>query len=295
MPKGIISINKERGISSARVVSLLRKALGMKKIGHTGTLDLEASGLLCLLVGKATRVSDYMMDKDKTYQTDLIFGKKTDTLDGAGKVIKESDKVISKEDLEKVLNEFVGETYQIPPMYSALKQNGKKLYELARSGIEVKRKKRLIKIYGIDLIDFDFPKATILVKCSKGTYIRTLVDDIGDKLETYAYADNLIRLKVGEFSIKDSIKSQDILTIGKDKLIENLYPIDTALKNFERIDLSKSYLKKLVNGQSIKIDSFKEGVLRVYSGGHFLGLGEILKKDERNYLKMKKVFYDRED
>ena len=178
MLKGILNVNKEKGISSARVVSLVRRALGMKKVGHTGTLDLEASGVLPIVLGKATRVSDYMMTKDKVYETELILGAKTDTLDAAGKILEESDKEVTKEEFLQVMNTFKGEIEQIPPMYSALKVNGKKLYDLAREGIEIERKKRKVNIYDIELLFFAFPKATIRVTCSKGTYIRTLVDDI---------------------------------------------------------------------------------------------------------------------
>ena len=175
MPKGILVINKEKGISSARVVSLVRRALDMKKVGHTGTLDLEASGLLPIVVGKATRVSDYMMQKDKTYETVMILGARTDTLDAAGTITEKSDVVVSKEEFIKAMDSFRGEIEQIPPMYSALKVSGKKLYDLAREGIEIERKKRKVKIYDIKLLDFDFPRAKISVTCSKGTYIRTLV------------------------------------------------------------------------------------------------------------------------
>src|SRR5699024_9643053 len=159
------------------------------KVGHTGTLDLEASGVLPIVIGKATRVSDYMMTKDKVYETELILGAKTDTLDAAGKLIAKSQKVIYEDQFLEVMNTFRGEIEQIPPMYSALKVNGKKLYDLAREGVEIERKKRKVNIYDIDLLDFAFPKARIRITCSKGTYIRTLVDDIGEKLGTFAYVD----------------------------------------------------------------------------------------------------------
>lgn len=295
MYKGILNINKERGISSARVVSLVRRALGMKKVGHTGTLDLKASGVLPIVVGKATRVSDYMMGKDKTYETDLVFGTKTDTLDGAGKVIAESDKIITKADLLEAMGGYRGEISQLPPMFSALKKDGKKLYELAREGKTVKRKARKVHIYGLELIDFDFPRARIRVKCSKGTYIRTLVDDIGEDLGCFAYADELVRVKVGDFSIKESIKSEDILNIGKDKLIEALYPIDSVLSDIKRVDLSEDKLFSLINGQKLPVDMAPIDEVRVYAGDTFIGLGSIKSAGSRNFLKMEKVFYERED
>lgn len=295
MPKGILNVNKEKGISSARVVSLVRRALDIKKVGHTGTLDLEASGVLPIVVGKATRVSDYMMTKDKVYETDLILGAKTTTLDAAGEITQKSSKVIGKDEFLAVMNTFRGEIDQVPPMYSALKVNGKKLYDLAREGIEIERKKRKVNIYDIDLLDFDFPRAKIRVTCSKGTYIRTLVDDIGEKLGTFAYVDNLVRARVGEFDIKDAIKSEDILEISREDLLKKLYPIDTALKNFEKIVLDKSYLEKLINGQVVEVEKNYGKIIRVYCEDEFLGLGNSYRENNKNFLKMEKVFYERED
>lgn len=295
MPKGILNVNKEKGISSARVVSLVRRALDIKKVGHTGTLDLEASGVLPIVVGKATRVSDYMMTKDKVYETELILGAKTDTLDAAGKIIAKSQKIIDKDQFLETMNTFKGEIEQIPPMYSALKVNGQKLYDLAREGIEIERKRRMVNIYDIDLLDFDFPRAKIRVTCSKGTYIRTLVDDIGEKLGTFAYVDNLVRARVGEFDIKEAIKSEDILEISREDLLKKLYPIDIALKNFEKIVLDKSYLEKLINGQVVEVEKNYGKIIRVYCEDEFLGLGNSYRENDKNFLKMEKVFYERED
>lgn len=295
MYSGILNVDKEKGISSARVVSLVRKALGQKKVGHTGTLDLEASGVLPIVVGKATRVSDYMMGKDKTYECLMAFGKKTDTLDSAGKIIKESSKTCNKDDLEKILDNYRGEIVQIPPMYSALKVDGKKLYDLARSGIEIERKKRKVNIYAIDILDFDFPYAKILVKCSKGTYIRSLVDDIGEDLGTFAYVKELIRVKVGEFEIDKAIKSSDILEIDKEELVSRLENMDIALNNFERFNLSKKLFTKAINGMTIKIDKPVEKHVRVYVGEEFIGLGNTFEESGEYFLKMEKVLYDREN
>ena len=295
MLKGILNVNKEKGISSARVVSLVRRALGMKKVGHTGTLDLEASGVLPIVIGKATRVSDYMMTKDKVYETELILGAKTDTLDASGKIIAKSDKVVSRDEFIEAMNTFKGEIEQIPPMYSALKVNGKKLYDLARDGIEIERKRRKVKVYDIDLLDFAFPQATIRVTCSKGTYIRTLVDDIGEKLGTLAYVNELKRVRVGDLDVKDAINSEDILKIAKKDLLEKLYPVDFALKDFEKIVLDKKYLENLVNGQMVEVADRFDKTVRVYAGEDFIGLGENYKENDKSFLKMEKVFYERED
>ena len=295
MLKGILNVNKEKGISSARVVSLVRRALNMKKVGHTGTLDLEASGVLPIVIGKATRVSDYMMTKDKVYETELILGAKTDTLDAAGEIIEKSDKEVTREEFLQAMKTFKGEIDQIPPMYSALKVNGKKLYDLAREGIEIERKKRKVNIYDIELLDFAFPKATIRVTCSKGTYIRTLVDDIGEKLGSLAYVNELARVRVGDFDIKDAIKSEDLLEIPKEDLIKKLYPIDTALKDFDKIILDRKYLDNLVNGQIVEVDKNYGKIIRVYAGDDFIGLGNNFSQDGKNFLKMEKVFYERSD
>ena len=295
MHKGILNINKEKGISSARVVSLVRRALDMKKVGHTGTLDLEASGVLPIVVGKATRVSDYMMTKDKVYETEMILGSKTDTLDAAGEITEKSDKKVSKEEFLEAMNTFKGEIEQIPPMYSALKVNGKKLYDLAREGIEIERKRRKVTIYDIKLLDFDFPKATIRVTCSKGTYIRTLVDDIGERLGTYAYVDELVRTRVGDFDIKDAIKSEDILNLEKNDIIKVLRPIDSALKDFGKIVLDRRYLDNLVNGQIVEVEEKVNDIIRVYAGDDFIGLGKNYSENGKNFLKMEKVFYERAD
>ncbi|WP_297689206.1 tRNA pseudouridine(55) synthase TruB [uncultured Anaerococcus sp.] len=291
--KGILNIDKEKGISSARVVSLVRRALDMKKVGHTGTLDLEASGVLPIVVGKATRVSDYMMTKDKVYKTDLILGIRTDTLDAAGEVTARSDKPINKDEFIKVMESFKGQIEQIPPMYSALKVGGKKLYDLAREGIEIERKIRKVKIYDIRLLAFDFPRASIEVTCSKGTYIRTLVDDIGIRLGTFAHVENLERSRVGKLDIKDSIKSADILEISKDELIKKLRPLDIALDHLERLDIDKKYLENLINGQKILTNKQIDGEIRIYIENDFIGLAKIASEDGRNFLKMEKVFYER--
>lgn len=291
--KGILNIDKEKGISSARVVSLVRRALDMKKVGHTGTLDLEANGVLPIVIGKATRVSDYMMTKDKVYKTDLILGIRTDTLDAAGEITARSDKLINKDEFIKVMESFKGEIEQIPPMYSALKVGGKKLYDLAREGIEIQRKIRKVKIYDIRLLSFDFPRASIEVTCSKGTYIRTLVDDIGIKLGTYAHVENLERFRVGKLDIKDSIKSADILEMPKEELIDRLIPLDIALDHLERIDIEKKYLENLINGQKIITNKQIDGEIRIYIEDEFIGLAKITSEDGKNFLKMEKVFYER--
>lgn len=293
MTSGILNINKEAGISSQKCVFLVKKTLGIKKVGHTGTLDLEASGVLPVVVGKATRLSQYIMDEKKEYVAEAFFGKRTDTLDFTGKVIDQSDKSFDKKALVENLANFSGEIEQIPPMYSALKHKGKKLYDLAREGKEVKRNPRKVSIYELELLDFSFPRAKFRIKCSKGTYIRTLIDDIGMAMRTFAYVTSLERTKVGVFDIKDSIKSQDIEGLGRIGLLENMHPTDYPLTSFEELHLDKSYFKQATNGMTMYVDTdLKASPIKVYCDGEFIGLGRTFTNEGKKLLKMEKVFYD---
>lgn len=293
MKSGILNINKEKGISSQKCVYLVKKTLGIKKVGHTGTLDLEASGVLPVVIGKATRISQYIMDEEKEYITEAFFGKRTDTLDFSGKVIDESDKIFNKKDLLGVLDQFRGEIKQIPPMYSALKHQGKKLYDLAREGIEVERKERKVHIYELELLDFSFPKATFRVKCSKGTYIRTLIDDIGVALGTFAHVTALKRTQVGVFDIKDAIKSEDLENLGRDYLMTKIYQTDYPLTSYPSINLDNSYFKQATNGMTMVIDQESTtNPVKVYCDGKFIGLGNTFRNNNNKLLKMEKVFYD---
>ena len=294
MISGILNINKEVGISSSKCVSLVRKVLDTRKVGHTGTLDLEAGGVLPIVIGKATRVSDFLMDEDKEYITEAIFGKRTDTLDYDGKVVDTSDKTFTREDLEEAIKDFTGEITQMPPMYSALKVNGQKLYDLARKGIEVERKKRQVNIYSFEIIDFDFPKATFKITCSKGTYIRTLIDDLGEKLGSFAYVNSLTRSKVGDFYIEDAIDSKDLLDMNLEEVLEKLEPVDYTLKSYPDIVLDKSYLKQATNGMTMHVDQMDlDKLLRVYVEDDFIGLGRTHKSNDKYFLKMEKVFYEK--
>lgn len=290
MTSGILLIDKESAISSAKCVYMLRKKLSIKKIGHAGTLDPLATGLLPLLIGKATRVSDFLMDEVKVYETLAFFGEKTDSQDKTGEVIDKSSNTFSKDDLEKAIKDkFLGEIEQTPPMYSALKHNGRKLYELAREGKTVERKKRNIKIFEFEILSFDFPYARFRIKCSKGTYIRTLVNDLGEVLITFANVYELRRIEVGDFHIKDSIKSEDIENLSIEDINKKIIPIDKALLNMKEIRLDKSFFKNATNGMTIKLSNKEdEDEIRVYVEDDFIGIGKI----KNNLLKLKKVFYE---
>lgn len=293
MTSGILLIDKSTGISSGKCVYQARKKLGIKKIGHAGTLDPLATGLLPLLINKATRVSDFLMDEVKIYETLAFFGQKTDSQDITGEVLEKSSNTFEKKDLERAIKEnFTGEILQTPPMYSALKHNGRKLYELAREGKTVERKQRKIKIYDFEILDFNFPYARLKITCSKGTYIRSLVNDLGENLKTFATVKELRRLKVGDFDVEDAIKIDDFEKMDTDQIIKKLIPIDKALGQYEKIILDKSYYKQATNGMTMKVDFDKnvEGYLRVYVKDLFIGLGKY--NDENKTLKIKKVFYE---
>lgn len=273
---GILVVNKEKGYTSHDVVAKVKKILG-ERVGHTGTLDPNATGVLPLLIGKGTGLAKYLANHDKTYIATLKLGEKTDTADSEGKVIERQDvKNISKENVEEVLQSFLGKQEQIPPVYSAIKLNGKKLYEYARKGEKVELKPRQIEIYGINLIEIDELEIVFEVSCSKGTYIRSLCEDIALKLETVGYMKALNRTVVGEFNIKDSVK---ISEIDSTKLIS----IEEFLKDKEKITLEHNKLELFLNGGRIKV-KLEDEVYRVYNvDGEFIGSGVVenglLKRD----------------
>ena len=208
---GLILVNKPVGITSFKLVYIIKKKLNVKKVGHCGTLDPLASGLMIVLVGKYTKLQEKFMKQDKVYLATIKLGIRTDSGDLDGKIISQSDySHIKKIDIKNALNSFIGKISQIPPMYSALKVNGKKLYELARKGITIERKPREITIYNIDFLDFKKDTFSIRIKCSSGTYIRTLVEDIGEKINTDTVLINLVREEIGNYKLSSAINIDDI-------------------------------------------------------------------------------------
>ena len=227
MKSGIINVYKEAGYTSFDVVAKLRGILGIKKIGHTGTLDPDATGVLPVCIGKATKVCDMLTDKDKTYCAVMRLGIVTDTQDMSGSVLEERDVTVSEQEVRDVLMSFVGPSQQIPPMYSALKVNGQKLCDLARTGIQVERKPRDIVIHQIVLENIALPLVKFSVTCSKGTYIRTLCQDVGEKLGCGACMDSLVRTRVSNFAVEDSLKLDEIEALKqKGKLEQHLVAVD---------------------------------------------------------------------
>lgn len=270
MLDGILIIDKPIGITSHDVVSKVRKALKTKRVGHTGTLDPLATGVLVVCVEKATKLVNYLTCDEKTYEVEMKFGIRTDTGDITGKVIDEDTNYdIDMDKIKEAMNKFVGKQKQIPPMYSAIKVNGRKLYELAREGIEIERKARDIEIFEIRNIEWKNKTLKYTVHCSKGTYIRSLCEDIAKELKTIGTMTNLRRIQSGEFQIKDAIK---IDNISEEKII-------SIEKLFDKEIDVKDNLKELLNG--MKIQCIKpDGLYKLYTN-EFIGIGKI----EKNYLK----------
>ncbi|WP_291632611.1 tRNA pseudouridine(55) synthase TruB [Clostridium sp.] len=247
--KGILNIYKPTGITSFDVVRRIRKISNVKKVGHAGTLDPEASGVLPVCIGKATKAIDYIMGDFKIYEAELKLGVTTDTYDREGKILSENEVTAGDDEITQVINSFIGEIKQIPPMYSALKVNGKKLYELARAGIEIEREARPIVIYGIDIMDIKVPYVKFRVKCSKGTYIRSLCYDIGELLKCGGMMWNLQRTATGQFHIEDAISIEDINNENINKLI---MPIEKIFEKNTKITIEDRFVKFLLNGVVVK-------------------------------------------
>ena len=201
---GVIIIDKPKGKTSHDIVGILRKKFGTRRVGHTGTLDPLATGVLPVCIGNATRAADMLIESDKKYRATFLLGKRSDTLDIQGQITEENEVTVTEDDVRRVIAGFIGEQDQIPPMYSAIKKGGKKLYDLAREGIEIEREPRRINIYSIDICDIELPTVTIDVHCSKGTYIRSLCDDIGTKLGCGAVMTKLRRTYTAGFAIEDA-------------------------------------------------------------------------------------------
>lgn len=274
---GIILIDKPLGKTSHDMVYLVRRLTGIKKVGHTGTLDPDATGVLPVCIGKATKVCDMLTATDKRYTAELILGKTTDTQDASGKVLSESKVNVTSESVYRAVNEFIGEIEQIPPMFSAIKKDGKKLYELARKGITIEREARKIKIHDISVnsIDLDNNSVTIDVFCSKGTYIRTLCEDIGNRLGCGGYMNGLRRTESGGFDIDSCYTTDELKRLSDDgRLSEALIPTDAVFADLEKVILDDFLSAKLKNGIKIRRGGLKEGKrYRVYSSrGEFLSV-----------------------
>jgi len=286
--EGIILVNKPKGISSFDVIRKLKKILKTKKIGHTGTLDPLATGLMLICVGKATKLASDLEAKNKVYLADFEIGYATDTYDIEGKRIAENLIDISKDNLELSLKKFIGDIKQVPPMYSAIKIDGNKLYHLARKGIEIERPERDVTIEYIKLLDFKDNKAKIETKVSKGCYIRSLIYDIGLDLGTYATMTELQRINVGEYSLTNSYTLEQMEEMAQNNDFSFLNSVEDVF-SYEKYNLeTEKELTLFKNGNTVKIkDSLENKKYRVYYQDEFLGLANI---ENNNLLKGYKYY-----
>lgn len=298
MKSGIINVYKEKGFTSFDVVAKLRGILRTKKIGHTGTLDPDAEGVLPVCIGRATKVCDILTDKDKIYEAVMLLGVETDTQDTSGEVLKELPVNVSEKVVREATLSFVGEYAQVPPMYSALKVNGKKLYELAREGKTVERKARNVQIFSIEILEMNLPRVRMSVHCSKGTYIRTLCHDIGQKLGSGGCMEKLLRTKVGIFELKDTLKLSEINELAKAGVVEEkIISVDELFEDYAKVWTKQAFDVAVHNGNRIEKRMLEEELpanterLRVYdSEGTFIGIYEY--SMERKDFKPMKMFYE---
>lgn len=280
MYNGIINIYKEKGFTSHDVVAKMRGICKQKKIGHTGTLDPDAEGVLPVCLGSGTKLCDMLTDKDKEYVAELLLGVETDTQDITGEILRECEPVMDETVVREAVMSFLGEYMQVPPMYSALKVNGKKLYELARAGKEVERQARPVNIHEIEILDMQLPVVKIRVACSKGTYIRTLCADIGNKLGCGGTMKSLLRTKVGIFEVREAITLAELEQIRDSIGIESkLYTVDSVFSELEALHVAEEFCKLLDNGnsfyvnQTIEKKKYSENQwIRVYGNGRFYGI-----------------------
>lgn len=255
MKSGIINVYKEAGFTSFDVVAKLRGILKIRKIGHTGTLDPDATGVLPICIGKATKICDLLTDRDKTYRAVMRLGIVTDTLDMSGNVLETNEVIVTEEDVKSAIMSFVGDIMQIPPMYSALKVNGQKLVDLARKGQVVERKPRPVTIYDIGIEDITLPLVTFTISCSKGTYIRTLCDDIGRKLGCGGCMESLERIKAAGFSVENALTLSDIERIRDEGDLDSIIlAIDEALVEYPKVVAAEECTKILQNGGKVSAD-----------------------------------------
>ena len=258
MLNGVINVYKEKGYTSHDVVAKLRGILKQKKIGHTGTLDPEAEGVLPVCLGNATKLCDMLTEKRKEYIAEFLCGVVTDTQDMTGTVLSRSKTDLTEEAVRTVIMSFLGESDQIPPMYSACKVNGRRLYELAREGKEVERKARRITIYGLEILGMELPNVTIRVLCSKGTYIRTLCHDIGQKLGCGAAMQSLLRTRVDRFTLADARRLDEIKEFWeKDEIGRILLPVDAMFETLPAITVTPFFLTALQNGNPLYLRQIK--------------------------------------
>lgn len=298
MINGIINVYKEKGFTSHDVVAKLRGIVKQKKIGHTGTLDPDATGVLPVCLGNATKLCDMLTDKSKEYVADFRLGFATDTQDISGQVIHCADVMVTEEEVKEAIMSFVGKYEQVPPMFSALKVNGKKLYELAREGKTVERKARNVEIYSIEILNMQLPDVTIKVHCSKGTYIRTLCNDIGVKLGCYATMTELERVKVASFLKDNAYTLEQIeMFMKSDRISDIVMKTEDAFENLISVTVLPDCEKLIFNGNAVYLNQIREKIriknkeqVKMYAAEKFCAIYEC--NEENHLLKPVKMFLE---
>lgn len=272
---GVLLLDKATGMTSNAALQSARRLFSAAKAGHTGTLDPMATGLLPLCFGEATKFSADLLDADKTYEADVLFGETTDTGDADGVVIQKCQPVFERSDLERALGAFRGSITQIPPMYSALKRDGKPLYELARKGIEVERAVRQVTIHELELLAYSGERCRLRVSCSKGTYIRTLAEDIGNLLGCGAHLTSLRRVMVGPLQIGDALSLEKLTALAETDRAGFLLPPDALLRSLPAVRLNDEASERFCHGNPVRLEAAGfSGKCRVYDAYRLLGIGE---------------------
>ncbi|MBS3823239.1 MAG: tRNA pseudouridine(55) synthase TruB [Wenzhouxiangellaceae bacterium] len=285
---GILLLDKPLGLTSNAALSRAKRVLDIRKAGHTGALDPLATGLLPLCFGQATKVSAFLLDADKSYLAEITLGESTASGDAEGDVVERREvPQLTRADVEAVLEEFRGTIEQVPPMYSALKHKGRRLHELARAGIEVERKPRQVKIHRLDMLDFEPPRLVVRVRCSKGTYIRSLAMDIGARLGCGAHLGALRREASGPFVLTDAVTLEALEDMNADQARRLLLAPDAALPHLPRVELDDAEATAIGHGKAVALKQPPEGVVRIYSRDRFLGLGQT---DPRGVLRVRRLF-----
>jgi len=282
---GILNIDKPQGITSHDVVDVIRKIFPKVKVGHTGTLDPIATGVLPICIGEATKLTDNLTSEDKIYKVKMLLGVETDTYDVTGKIVFAS--VVNKDEIyiKERIKRFVGKQMQRPPMYSAIRIDGRRAYTIAREGKVVEIPEREIEIYSISDINVDLPKREVefIVHCTKGTYIRSLVNDIGKKIGCGAIMTELRRIKTGNFDIKNSINLYDFLKLEYNDMLDKIISIEDYYINSKKVNLNKEEYTKFLNGVKFEINT-QEEIIRVYFNNKFKGLGSVENKVMKRYI-----------
>ncbi len=290
---GFINLLKTPGITSSTAVSIIKRTYNLNKVGHAGTLDPGAAGVLPIMIGKATRLFDYLQDEKKEYISEFVFGTDTDTLDMQGKITAQNSVEVSEERLNSILHEFMGEIKQFPPRVSAISINGKKAYELQRAGVDFEVPEKKVTIFELEVIKKTSHNSYMMkIVCSKGTYIRSLCRDIAARLDTYGFINYLLRTKSSTFEIENSYSIEDL---KKKPIKEVLVPIDKPISYMPKIILGQEHLKSIIVGTQISYEDKLENIFRVYLDEKFVGLGRPEKNNNIQYIKVFKRLIEEKD